>query len=538
LEPILVIDFGTVYSCAALVTGDRVELIHEPSSGLLAWPSAVLVDGADILTGSLAERRKLVRAPFYRSEIKRYLSRDESLGIGGTDYRPETLVSAILAAFRSAADKVNRGPVAHAVLTKPADYLPGDERNDRMIAAGKTAGFDVVELLPEPAAAAYSAPAGEEFAPGSVVLVYDWGGGTFDAALVQVLDERTEVLASDGRPHCGGADIDAEVAKYLCKRNAELDALFTGGDKGRIAVLDVADRLKREVSELPDSVQDAMGIEAALSIADFEKIARPFVDETVACCRELLDAAECDAASLSAVFKVGGSSQIPLVGRILEAEFGMEPRSARDPELAIVSGAARWAARGESRSGVPMAAEPGVLPLRWSIPEGSGELADWLVAENEAYEESATLARVRIEDGTLWSLKAAVPSVLRAQHADPGDRVKSGYWLASANGPGKGIKRSLKTGKESVSVLSYAGFVYLLTDSDCRILDPSSGDLRVLCTTRGVLQKLSGVGRYAKFLDLKAAKDALRILVGTDRASAKWVEIDKQTGAFRQEVSN
>jgi molecular chaperone DnaK (HSP70) len=63
LEPILVVDFGTVYSCAALVTGDKVELIHEPSSGLLAWPSAVLVDGTDILTGSLAERRKLVRAP-------------------------------------------------------------------------------------------------------------------------------------------------------------------------------------------------------------------------------------------------------------------------------------------------------------------------------------------------------------------------------------------------------------------------------------------------------------------------------------------
>lgn len=431
MEPILVIDFGTTYSCAALVTGDKMELIHEPSSGLLGWPSAVLVDGGDILVGSSADWSKVVRAPFYRSEIKRYLSRDESLDIGDTEYAPESLVSAVLEAFHAEGTRINDGPVAHAVLTKPADYLPGDPRNERMISAGKAAGFSVVELLPEPVAAAYSAPAGEGFTRGSMILVYDWGGGTFDTALVEILVDGGKVLASDGLPYCGGADIDAAVVRYLCERDAKLGTLFASGDKGRIAVLDLADRLKRAVSGRAYSLQEAMGIEAALTVADFEKIAEPFVEQTVECCRGLLAATGSGTAKLSAVFIAGGSSRIPLVGRMLQAEFGMKPRSARDPELAIVRGAARWAAGGGSRSSRPLTPRRGMKPLQWSIPGGSGELVDWLVGENARFEENAVLARVRLPDGTLWSLKAATGGVLQAQHARPGDRVESNYWLAT-----------------------------------------------------------------------------------------------------------
>jgi molecular chaperone DnaK len=556
LEPILVIDFGTAYSCAALVTGDQVELIHEPSSGLLAWPSAVLVDGADILTGSPAERRKVVRAPFYRSEIKRHLSRGDSLGIGGADYEPESLVSAILAAFRSVADKVNGGPVAHAVLTKPADYLPGDPRNDRMISAGEAAGFSLVELLPEPSAAAYSAPAGEEFAPGSMVLVYDWGGGTFDTALVQVLADGSEILASDGLPYCGGVDIDAAVARYLCEQDPELSALFASGEKGRLAVLDLADRLKREVSERPDSLQEAVGIEAALGVADFEKIAQPFVERTVECCRELVSAAGCGAEDLDAILIAGGCSRIPLVGRMLRTEFSLEPRSARDPELAIVRGAARWAAQSASRCSGPLAVESGIKPLQWPIPGGSAKLVDWLVAESAPYEENATLARVRLPDGTIWSLKADAASVLRTQHARIGTHVESGYWLATTDTgaePLKPLKRvfgsryagfgGLFRGRNGgISLLSDSGLVYLMTDSECYALDPSSNDLRLLCNARelGPQAEIETETEppTRRFFDLELGKKgSLRILVGVDRESAKWVEIDRRTGAFLRQGS-
>jgi molecular chaperone DnaK len=544
LEPILVIDFGTAYSCAALVTGDDVKWLHEPSSGLIDWPSGVLVDGDDILVGSVADRRKVVRALLYRSEIKRYLSRGEPLDIGGEEYAPESLVSAVLAAFHAAAVKVNDGgPVLHAVLTKPADYLPGDARNRRMISAGEAAGLGLVELLPEPVAAAYSAPGGAEYAPGSILLVYDWGGGTFDAALIRILADGSEVLASDGLAYCGGVDVDMAVARYLCVRDAELGALFASGDKGRILVRDLADRLKRELSDRPDSLQDVMGIEAALSAAEFEKIAEPFVSQTVECCRDLLAAAGCQA---DAILLAGGSSRIAMVARSLQASFGVEPHSAPEPEFAVVRGAAKWATMSDSRSGGPLAAVPGIKPLRWSIPAAEAELIDWLVAENAAYPDNATLARVRLPDGTLWTLKAGPASVLRELYVWPGDRVKPDNWLAAAGETPKPLKRVFDG---RVSMLADEGLVYLMTASECHVLDPSSGELRLLCKERKPDTKpTSGVGRIMRFFgslssfpigrfwELERGQHSLRILIGADRESAKWCEISRQTGRFLQEA--
>jgi molecular chaperone DnaK len=555
LEPILVIDFGTTYSCAALVVGHQVELIHEPSSGLLGWPSSVLVDGSEILVGSLAESRKRVRASFYRSEIKRYLSLGKSPDIDGQEYRPEYLVSKVLAAFRREAESVYGGPITHAVLTKPAAYRPGDHRNDQMISAGEAAGFPVVELLPEPVAAAFSAPAGERFAPGSLVLVYDWGGGTFDAALVHIGAGDGEAVDSEALPYCGGVDIDEAVAQFICSRDEELSTLFTSGDRGRVAVLDLADRMKRELSERPDSLQEVMGIEAALTVAEFETIAEPFVARTVECCHALLAAAEHAPEDLDAVFMAGGSSKIPLVSRALEAAFGMAPRAARDRELAVVRGAALWASRSESRSISSAFRAANVEPLSWDIPGGTGTLIDWLVAEKEKYPAGAALARVRLPDGPLVSLKGRSASVLLGQHARPGDRVESGYWLATigATYPEWAVKTdatvvaeykghsSYRAKKYGLSVMAHAGLFYLAAGTCCYALDPASGKLQVLFTADRIpaAAKSRSLGNFREIRP-GASGDSLLISAGLTRDQTdgdRWFEINRRTGAFIREVT-
>jgi Hsp70 protein len=555
LEPILVIDFGTVYSCAALVLGDQVELIHEPSSGWLGWPSSVLLDGSDILIGSLAERRKMVRPAFYRSEIKRRLSRpdsQETLHIGGQEYLPEDLVSALLAAFRKEAETVNGGPIAHAVLTKPASYRPGDQRNEQMISAGETAGFQVVELLPEPAAAAFSVTAREKFTPDSVVLVYDWGGGTFDAALVRVGIEDMELIDSAALPYCGGVDIDQAVAQFLRSRNKELDALFTSGDKGPIAVLDLADRIKRELSERPDGLQDVMGIEVSLTVAEFEEITGPLIAKTIECCRGLLAGAERVAEDLTAVFMAGGSSRIPLVARALQAEFGVAPRAARDPELAVVRGAALWASRFESRSSAAIAVEPDVVPLRWGIPGDSGTLLDWQVGQGDAFPAGATLARVRLADGTLLSLKATAGGVLHSQHARTGDRVTSDYWLATT-----GVASHRWVAKASfpavaqhtagrnsgvtelrVSIAAYPGSLYVLSGTCCYLLELSSGKLQLLFSAENF--PVPGLRTLGNFRKMKPKDDSLLVYAGRTRdteSEDRCFEVDRHTGNFLREVS-
>jgi molecular chaperone DnaK len=552
VEPILAIDFGTVYSCAALVTGDRVELIHEPSSGFLAWPSSVLIDGGEILIGSVAENRRVVRAPFYLSEIKRSLSRGQVLHIDDADYAPESLVTAVLAAFGQEAERVNGSPVTHAVLTTPAAYLQGDKRNEQMISAGEAAGFPVVELLPEPVAAAYSAPAGEGFPPGSLVLVYDWGGGTFDAALVQILAGRNEVIASQALPYCGGVDIDDAVARSLSSRSEELNAVFTSGDKGRNAMLQVADKLKRDLSDRPDGLQEVRGIEVAMTVAEFEKIAEPFVMKTIECCRTLLETAEYATEALNGVLMAGGSSRIPLVARALEAEFGSVPRTARDPELAVVRGAAMWASGAGSRFSDSTPPDPGVQPLRWDIPDGAGTLMDWLVAEGSAYRAGDTLGRVRLPDGMLWSLKSKVAGVLRAQHAQRGDQVRSGYWLATIDAAAQNWvvresaaavaeyegDRSYPASDHTLSLMAYDRRLYLMYGMCCYTVDLAAGKLKLLC--RADKFPVPGLRSLGNLREMRADGDVLRLAAGRTHdteSEARWFEVNRLSGAFIRETT-
>ena len=555
MEPILVIDFGTVYSCAALVVGEQVELIHEPSTGLLGWPSSILVDDdGEILVGSLAERRKGVRAAFYRSEIKRRLSRgEESLDIDGRPYTPEALVSRVLEAFREEAERVNGGrSVAYAVLTKPASYRPGDRRNEQMISAGGAAGFRVVELLPEPVAVAFNATSREEFAPDSMILVYDWGGGTFDAALVQVGTEGVEVVGSEALPYCGGVDIDNVVAQFLGRRHEELNSLFTSGGKGRVSVLDLADGMKRELSERRDTLQEIKDIEVRLTITEFEEIVRPRVAETIECCHALLNRTEHAADDLAAVFMAGGSSRIPLVARELQAAFGLAPRAARDPELAVVRGAALWASQSESRASAAVTVEPDVVPLRWEIPGDSGTLIDWQVDEGHAFPAGATLARVRLADGTLLSLKATAAGVLRAQYARAGDCVRSRYWLATTDAPPHRWvarasfpavventgNRSLVT-ERAVSIAAYPSSLYVLSGTCCYVLELSSGKFRRLFSAEDF--PVQGLSTLGNFREIRPNGDSLRVSAGrtrNTRSKNRWFEIDRRTGKFLREVSN
>lgn len=501
----------------------------------------------------MAENRKRVRAAFYRSEIKRYLSLGKPVDIDGQDYRPEFLIAQVLAAFREAAEEVYGHPIGHAVLTKPASYRPGDHRNEQMIAAGGEARFSVVELLPEPVAAGFSAPAGEEFPVGSLVLVYDWGGGTFDAALVRVGARAGEVVDSEALPYCGGVDVDEAVAHYVCSRDEELAALFAAGDRGRVAVLDLADRMKRELSARPDSLQEVMGVEAALTVAEFEAVAEPFVERTVECCRGLLAAAQCAPDDLDAVFMAGGSSKIPLVARALEAAFGQPPRAARDRELAVVRGAALWASRSASRSLNAARPAPDLLPLRWDIPGGTGTLIDWLVAEGQSYPAGATLARVRLPDGTLIALNGQAQSVLRGQHAKSGDTVESRSWLATIGAvyPEWTAKDETPNVVEyrnysrnwsrdvTLAIAAHDGTVYIAAGTSCYSLDPTSGVLQVLFSA-DQLPAAAKTRSLGNFREIKARGDSLLIAAGKTRdkkMGVRWYEINRRTGAFIREVT-
>src|SRR4051812_7958819 len=179
-EPTLLVDLGTTTSTAALLVDGVVRLLKEPGTGSSTWPSAVCLAGQTLLVGTAAERSKRAHPEAYRSEFKRDLGNGSRIPLGDKSFTPQDLVVEVLRAFTRLAERGAGRPIRHLVLTVPGSYAAHDPRRDVMIEAGECAGFSDVELLPEPVAAALAPMEGPSLHGESVVLVYDFGGGTFD----------------------------------------------------------------------------------------------------------------------------------------------------------------------------------------------------------------------------------------------------------------------------------------------------------------------------------------------------------------------
>ena len=288
-----------------------------------------------------------------------------------------------------------------------------------MIAAGKLAGFGYVDLLPEPVAAALSPLVGEEFASGDTVLVYDFGGGTFDAAVVLFTgDGGYEVLGEAFEQNTGGREIDTRLVAYVrAHADPELTAALSppaGKDerakltalRAGLMVEDLVRDLKHCLAERNVAEQYLTPLlpPITLSRADLEEQVKSLLDATVECCHRLLAARGVAASDLTAILQVGGSSRLPVVREVLSS-FGAPVRRPEDLDLAVVLGAARWAARAPSRRLEPWVIEAGNRPLRWQLPSGeAAELERWLVEPGQIYAAEGPLGVARLQDGSLWRL--------------------------------------------------------------------------------------------------------------------------------------
>ncbi|ETK35229.1 Hsp70 family protein [Microbispora sp. ATCC PTA-5024] len=422
-DPVLAVDFGTSTSSAVLVAAGQTVPLKEPVSGSWSWPSSVVLDGETLRIGTLAERKKRIRPAHYRSEIKRLLGHDAPVVLGDRSFAPRDLVAAVLSALRAEAEAAHGGPVLRAVITVPAAYGHQDIRRALMVDAAHSVGLATVELLAEPVAAALSAPAGEGFAD-DLVLVYDFGGGTFDTALVRLRDGGYEVLGHAALNDCGGRDVDAAVFAELRGDGAVVDGPDpVAAQRGRLELADLARNMKHQLSSVPEAeeVFTPLGLELALGLPRFTRLAAPLVRRTIDCCRGLLHVCDVGPGEVSAVLLTGGSSRMPIVREELAAAFGRPLRASRDPELAVVTGAARFAADAPRRVLPPLPpAGPG---LRWDIPGGGGMLLRWLVSDGDRLGAGTPVAEIRSVDGSVWRLAAAKVGTVETRHGRYGDTV-------------------------------------------------------------------------------------------------------------------
>ncbi|WP_173158749.1 Hsp70 family protein [Phytohabitans suffuscus] len=442
--PVLVVDFGTTASAAIVVAGEEAWPVPEPVTGAASWPSAVFWDGQQMLVGTLAERRKRSEPESFAAEFKRGLAADSSVVLGRRRFRPVEQVVALLTALRSEAERLYGAPIGRALITVPAAYAPTDPRRARMIAAAEAAGLDTVELLPEPVATAFAPLAGPPLVPGDLVLVYDLGGGTFDAAILSIGERWHEVLGHATLDDCGGRDVDALLAGRIhAEGQAWLAPLLSSAAASPsdpatlrlgMAVTDFAQRLKHQLSTAP-VVEDFFLPNAPayrLTQADLRALAAPLLGRTVTCCTDLLARTGVQPHQVTAVVPVGGGVRMPTVAELLQQSLRLPVRTVEDPDLATVRGAARWLPHSGPRR-VPAATSPEPsIPLAFAIPGGSAHLLRWLIAPGQAYVAGVPLARVRLPTGALWDLTARVPGTLDRLLAAPGAEVTAHEWLALA----------------------------------------------------------------------------------------------------------
>ncbi|MEU9883300.1 Hsp70 family protein [Streptomyces phaeochromogenes] len=482
-EPILVIDFGTTKSAGILLTGEQVLPLKEPGNPSYSWPSAVFRDGDRLVAGTPAQERGRSRPLCHRASFKAEIGESAAVPLGedGHTYTMRELVAAVIGALGEEAARLAGHRVNRAVLTVPATYRPGDPRLELMIGAAGDAGLAAVELLPEPTAAALGPVAGEPFADGDLVLVYDFGGGTFDAALVRVGasgDQR--VVGERALEGCGGRDVDTQVVIELGARTGHGMGELPNGEL--YLLLELARRLKHQLSGLDtaEGILDVLGVRLTLDRADFAALTAGLMDRTVDCCRDLLRDCRVEPTELSAVLLVGGSSRMHMVRERLATEFPCRLATAMDPELAVVQGAAQWAKRSASRRATDRPGEHGETPLRWGLPDGgTATLLCWQVEEGADYGEGATLALVRLTSNNLiWQLHARGAGSVRQLHTAPGGRFTSGDWLLTT-GPARTASGALPSEAVLAAVRQLGG-------RDCQVAFGRQGQLFAAAAAGGI----------------------------------------------------
>jgi len=347
---VLGIDLGTTFSAAALGEGGRVEVF---TLGTLApaVPSVVLLraDG-EVLIGEAAERRSITEPTRTGREFKRRLGDPAPLLLGGTPYGAEALMARLLRSIVDAVTERQGAPPAGITVTHPANY--GAYKRELLLEMVRLADVGRVDFLTEPEAAAINYAEQNRLEPGQVVAVYDFGGGTFDAAVLRKTADGFVVLGQpEGMDRLGGIDFDQAIFGHV---DDAVGGQVRGVDVDDPAARAAVARLRADIRSAKESLStDAdvtipimlPGLQTAVRLtrSEFEGMIRPRVLETVSALERAVRSAGVAMTDIDRILLVGGSSRIPLVRETVGRATGRPTAVDAHPKFAIALGAARSA---------------------------------------------------------------------------------------------------------------------------------------------------------------------------------------------------
>jgi molecular chaperone DnaK len=368
---IIGIDLGTTNSAVAIIEGGQPKII-ENIEGARTTPSIVAIGkNGDRLVGLLAKRQAVTNPQNTLYGIKRFMghkyddhgmdkviktspfavSKGSDGGVliklGDKDYRPEEISAMILQKIKTDVEAKIGEKVTEAVITVPAYF--NDAQRKATKDAGAIAGLDVKRIINEPTAAALAY--GFNNKKNEKIVVYDFGGGTFDVSVLEVTEDVIEVKSTDGDSLMGGRDIDLKIINWIAEEFKKQSGVDVSKDPLALQRLDeAAEKAKIELSTTPETEINIPFITSTdagpqhlllkMTRAKLEELADEFIAQSIAITKRAMDASPFKMGEINEIIMVGGQTRMPKIIEEVQKLFGKEPNRSINPDEVVALGAA------------------------------------------------------------------------------------------------------------------------------------------------------------------------------------------------------
>lgn len=376
MSKIIGIDLGTTNSAVAVMEVGSPKIL-ENAEGVRTTPSIVAVSKTgERLVGLLAKRQAVTNPKNTIFGIKRFIGhsyddaavqKDKAIvpyemsksptggvlvTLNGKQYSPEEVSAMIISKLKADAEAKLGEKVTQAIITVPAYF--NDTQRKATKDAGAIAGLEVLRIINEPTAAAL-AYGFDKNRKDEKIVVFDFGGGTFDVSVLEVdVDEvggDIKVKSTDGDSHLGGKDIDQKIINYLAdefKKESGIDvrndalALQRLDEAAEKAKIELSTALESEVN-IPFITSDASGprhLLVKITRAKLEELADEFIERAMQITKRAMEASGFEKSAIHEVILVGGQTRMPKMVEKVKEFFGKEPNKSINPDEVVALGAA------------------------------------------------------------------------------------------------------------------------------------------------------------------------------------------------------
>ncbi|MCH7828581.1 molecular chaperone DnaK [Patescibacteria group bacterium] len=371
MAKVLGIDLGTTFSAMAVIEGGEPKII-ENREGARTTPSVVAqAKNGEILVGVQARRQQITNPQNTISQVKRLIGRRFSDAVvqkdkkllpyniregqdGGVEIKlgekwlkPAEISAMVLRKLKVDAEEKLGEKITEAIITVPA-YFDDSQRKETKV-AGEIAGLEVKRVLNEPTAAALAYGLNKK--KDERIVVYDFGGGTFDISILEVSQDTIEVKATGGDTHLGGEDFDQKIMNWLVEQYHKEEGIDLSKDPLALQRLkEAAEKAKIELSSsmetevnLPFITSDSSGpkhLYFKMTRAQLESLVQEYIDKSITLVEQTLKEAKVVAKEIDEIVLVGGQTRMPAIQEAAKKLFGKDPNRSINPDEVVALGAA------------------------------------------------------------------------------------------------------------------------------------------------------------------------------------------------------